>query len=125
MIRQKNIKNCDEAPGAFGYSGGQGGYTKVACNQAPIPSPQTNSEMWKNYENLTAENEQLIKLAKQIFEKINALKGVDSTISNKLTDEERKLKNQLAVYGNVYSEILDNSGKTDKTVDGQLEDIFI
>lgn len=81
--------------------------------------------MWKSYEKLTTENEELIKLAKQIFEKINALKKLNSNISTKLTDEERKLKNQLAVYGNVYSEILDNSGKTDRTVDGQLEDIFL
>ena len=81
--------------------------------------------MWKSYEKLTTENEELIKLAKQIFEKINALKKLNSNISTKLTDEERKLKNQLAGYGNVYSEILDNSGKTDRTVDGQLEDIFL
>jgi len=125
MIRQKNIKSCDDAPNAFGYAPGEGGYTKVACFQAPIASPQTNKEMWKSYEMLTTENEELIKLAKEIFEKINALKGVNSKISVKLSDEERKLKNQLAIYGNVYSDILDNSGKTDRTVDGQLEDVFL
>ncbi len=125
MIRQKTIKSCDDAPNAFGYAPGQGGYTKVACHQAPIASPQTNKNMWQNYEKLTVENEELINLAKEIFEKINSLKGVNSKINTKLSDEERKLKNQLAVYGNVYSEILDNSGKTNQTVDGQLEDIFL
>ena len=81
--------------------------------------------MWQNYDKLTAENEELINLAKEIFEKINSLKGVNSKINTKLSDEERKLKNQLAMYGNIYSEILDNSGKTNRTVEGQLEDIFL
>lgn len=125
MIRQKAIKSCDEAPSAFGYTPGQGGYTKVACFQAPISSPQTNKNMWQSYEKLTTENEELITLAKEIFEKINSLRGVNSEINGKLSDEERNLKNQLAMYGNIYSEILDNSGKTNKTVEGQLEDIFL
>lgn len=104
---------------------GQGGYTKVACYQAPIASPQTNENMWQSYEKLTTENEELITLAKEIFEKINSLKGVNSEINTKLSDEERNLKNQLAMYGNIYSEILDSSGKTNGTIDGQLEDIFL
>ena len=125
MIRQKTIKTCDDAPSAFGYAPGQGGYTKVACYQAPIASPQTNENMWQSYEKLTTENEELITLAKEIFEKINSLKGVNSEINTKLSDEERNLKNQLAMYGNIYSEILDSSGKTNGTIDGQLEDIFL
>ena len=74
---------------------------------------------------MVEQNKELIALAKEIYDKITALKKASNTIVGKISDEDAKLKNQLALYGNVYAEILENSGKKDHTVDGQLEDILL
>ena len=48
---------------------------------------------------------------------------INKNIDGKLTDGDKNLKNQLALYGNVYANILANSGgNQDYTIDGKVED---
>ena len=125
-IRGKNIKNCSGVPGALGFSGSSGSYTTSACYTANMPSAGTNANLYRNYAALTGQNDALIKLAKKIFDKINGLRTINKNIDGKLTDGDTNLKNQLALYGNVYANILANSGgNKDYTIDGKVEDILL
>jgi len=125
-IRGKNIKNCTQVPGALGFSGASGSYTTSACYSANMPSANVNANLYRNYAALTSQNDALIKLAKKIFDKINGLRTINKNIDGKLTDGDKNLKNQLALYGNVYANILANSGgNQDYTIDGKVEDILL
>ena len=55
-IRGKTVKNCDEMPAAFGYTGSNGNYIKNTCLTAPIASPETNGNLYKQYESSNNEN---------------------------------------------------------------------
>ena len=68
-LEEKTVKNCSEMPAAFGYSGSSGNYIKNSCLTAPVASPESNGNLYKQYEELTAENTNLIKQAEAIFEK--------------------------------------------------------
>ena len=59
-----------------------------------------------------------------LSDKINGLRTINKNIDGKLTDGDKNLKNQLALYGNVYANILANSGgNQDYTIDGKVEDL--
>ena len=126
LLRGKNIKNCNQVPGALGFGGAYGGYAASACYGAYMPSANTNLNLYKDYSALAAQNTQLMNLAKKIFAKINELKAVHKNVDGQLTNEEKKLKNQLALYGNVYANILSSSGMAKNwTLDAQVEDISL
>ena len=124
-INSKKIHKCEDVPKALGYSVGQGGYTTNRCYQAILPSAHTNKNLWQSYSKLTKENEELIKMAQNIFNKIKKLKTTDKNINKKIKDEETHLKNQLALYENVYATIKNYDVSKQITVDGQVEDILL
>ena len=124
-INSKKIYKCEDVPKALGYSSGQGGYTANRCHQALLPSAQANKILWQSYSKLSKENEDLIKKAQEIFEKIKKLKTTDETINKKIKNEETHLKNQLALYENVYATIKDYDVSKQITVEGQVEDVLL
>ena len=125
-IRGTTIKTCGQVAGALGFSGANGSYTQSACYSANMPSANANANLYKSYTALTGQNTALIKLAQKIFEKINGLRKVNKNINGELNDGDKNLKNQLALYGNVYANILSNSGgNKDYTIDGKVEDILL
>jgi len=122
-IRGKKILKCDEIPGAFNYTGGVGNYLTASCNIARVESEGENSNLHTKYSQLSADNEELIKTAKTIFDKVKKLSTTDLTIQRKLDDEDFDLKNKLAEYGTVYADLLSRKSKKEQTMDAQLEDV--
>ena len=110
-------------PSALGYKGGDGGFTETSCFNANVPSAQVNANLHSEYTVLTKLNKDLMSLAQQIFSKITSFKNVNKNINTEMTTGEQNLKNQLALYANI--QILNHSGKDDKTITGQLEDITL
>ena len=47
LLRGKNIKNCNQVPGALGFGGAYGGYAASACYGAYMPSANTNLNLYK------------------------------------------------------------------------------
>ena len=66
-IRGKTIKSCDKMPAAFGYNNSNGAYIKNTCLTAPVASPESNGNLYKQYEALVSENKSLIEQAELIF----------------------------------------------------------
>ena len=124
-INTKKIHKCEDVPSALGYSSGQGGYTANRCHQALLPSARANKNLWQSYSKLSNENEELIKMAQNIFNKIKKLKTIYKNINKKIKNEETHLKNQLALYENVYANIKDFDVSKQITVEGQVEDILL
>jgi hypothetical protein len=123
MMRGKKILKCNEIPNAFGYTGSDGSYMTASCLTAPNSSQDSNANLHTKYAQLSAQNEELITTARNIFDKIKELSETDLTIQQKLDDEDFDLKNKLAEYGTVYADILSRKSKKSKTMDGKLEDI--
>uniref|UniRef100_A0A6C0J9G9 Uncharacterized protein n=1 Tax=viral metagenome TaxID=1070528 RepID=A0A6C0J9G9_9ZZZZ len=123
MMRGKKILKCNEIPSAFGYTGSNGSYMTSACITASVDSERGNANLHTNYSQLSAQNEELIKTAQKIFNKIQELSKTDLNIQTKLDDEDFDLKSKLAEYGTVYADIISRKGKKDQTMDGQLEDV--
>jgi hypothetical protein len=123
MMRGKKILTCNEIPSAFDYTGSDGSYMTTSCITATVDSELENANLHTKYSQLSAQNENLIKTAKNIFDKITELNKTDSTIKQKLDDEDFDLKNKLAEYGSVYADIISRKSKKEQTMDGQLEDI--
>ena len=48
-------------------------FIKNACLTAPIASPESNANLYKQYEKLTSSNKGLIEKAEKIFNKINSI----------------------------------------------------
>jgi len=124
-INTKKVRKCTDVPKALGYNPGEGQYTVNRCYQARVSSAHTNKNMFIQYANLTKQNTDLIKLAKNIFNKIKELKTVDDTINQTIKDEETHLKNQLALYENVYATIQSYDKSKQTTVEGQVEEILL
>lgn len=123
-MRGKKITQCSQIRTAFGYKRG-GYYMTSACLSAPVASPQTNKNLWREYGELTRQNKDLIKLSHKIFEKIKKFKKLDSSLENKLTNEESQLKQYLSMYEDVHTKISELKSKKDRTIDGQVEDIYL
>jgi len=123
MVRAKKILSCNEIPNAFGYTGSNGSYMTASCITASVSSESENANLHTKYSQLSAENEELIKTAQNIFDKITELSKTDLTIQQKLDGEDFDLKNKLAEYGSVYADLLSRKSKKEQTMDGQLEDV--
>ena len=121
-MRGKKITKCNQIRSAFGYKRG-GHYMTSACLSAPIASPQTNKNLWREYLKLKNENKELIKQSHNIFNKIKKLKGVDKSLDSSIDNDETKLKRYLAMYEDVHTKISQLKSKKDRTIDGQVEDI--
>tara|TARA_B110000444_G_scaffold12410_1_gene10643 strand:+ start:1105 stop:2232 length:1128 start_codon:yes stop_codon:yes gene_type:complete len=123
IIMAKKILKCNEIPGAFKYTGSDSGYMISSCLTAPMSSQDSNANLHTKYSQLSAQNEELITTAQNIFDKIKELSKTDLTIQQKLDDEDFDLKNKLAEYGTVYADILSRKSRKSKTMDGKLEDV--
>lgn len=123
-MRGQKVTQCNQIRTAFGYKRG-GHYMTSACLSAPIASPQTNKNLWREYSKLTNQNKDLIKISHKIFDKIKKLKGLDKTLDNDIDDDEAKLKRYLAMYDDVHTKISELKSKKDRTIDGQVEDILL
>ena len=122
-IRGKTIKSCDKMPAAFGYTASTGAYIKNTCLTAPVASPQSNSELYKQYEELTSENKGLIEQAETIFKKIQEFNSLNSTLDIKMSSARADLKKNLDDYSTIYSKLQSNKKYGTVTLDGQVEDI--
>ena len=124
-INANKVTKCEDVPSALGLSAANGTFAVNRCHQARVKSAATNKQMWQSYQNLTQENEALIKLANNIFNKIKQLRSADENINNKIKDEETHLKNQLALYESVYANIKNYDTSKQVTVEGQVEDALL
>lgn len=122
MMRGKKILKCNEIPNAIN-AGSNSDYITSACLTAPMSSAQNNANLHTKYSLLSAQNEELIKTAQKIFDKVKELSSTDLTIQGKLDDEDFDLKNKLAEYGTVYANLISRKSKKEQTIDGQLEDV--
>ena len=61
--------------------------------------------LWRKYENVKRLNQELIKLAKQIFNRIKTLRSIDKTLRKDLDSEEKTLKRHMDAFEDVFSEI--------------------
>ena len=121
-INAKKIYDCKDVEKALGYAPGQGQFAVNRCYQARVNSANTNKNMWIQYKKLAKDNEDLIKLANDIFKKLKELDSANSNINQSIKDEETHLKNQLALYENVYASIQNYDTQKQTTVEGQVED---
>jgi hypothetical protein len=121
-INSIKINKCEDVPNALGFSAGKGTYSINNCYQANVASAHKSRNLWQSYENLTKQNEDLIKMAQNIFNKIKKLKTEDKNINAKIKDEERNLKNQMSLYENVYANIKSFDKTKLLTIEGQVED---
>lgn len=124
-INANKVFSCDDVPKALGYGPGKGLFARDRCYQARIASPEKNKNLWKEYQKLTDDNKELIKLAQDIFDKIKKLQTTDDNINSKIKDEENHLKKQLALYENVYANIQGYDKSKQITIEGQVEDVLL
>ena len=122
-IRGKTVKNCNEMPAAFGYTGSNGNYIKNTCLTAPIASPERNGNLYKEYEALTNENKGLIAQAEKIFQKIQKLNSLNGNLDMKMKSTRAELQDNLDEYSTIYSKMLSNKKYGNTTLNGQIEDI--
>jgi len=122
-IRGKTVKNCNEMPAAFGYTGSNGNYIKNTCLTAPIASPEKNGSLYKEYEALTSENKGLIAQAEKIFQKIQKLNSLNGNLDMKMKSTRAELQDNLDEYSTIYSKLLSNKKYGNTTLNGQVEDI--
>lgn len=121
--RGKNMRTCDEVPEGLGFQKYQGDLLRTACIQAQVTDSQINTTLYQSYNKLKGKNLELINLAQEIFDKIQQMRGVNDNININMTEQNKELENSLNLYGNIYADILQNQGKQDRTITGQLEDI--
>ena len=123
QIRGKTIKSCSEMPDAFGYTGSSGNFVKNSCLTAPVASPEGNLNLYKQYEELSSENTNLITQAEAIFDKINKFNTLNSNLDMKMKSTRSELQKNLDDYGTIYSKLQSNKKYGVTTLDGQVEDI--
>ncbi len=122
-IRGKTIKSCNEMPAAFGFTGSSGNYIKNTCLTAPVATPESNANLYKQYDELTGENKELISQAERIFEKINKFNTLNSNLDIKMKSTRDELQQNLDDYSTIYSKLQSNKKYGVATLDGQVEDI--
>lgn len=122
-VRGKTIKNCNNLPAAFGYSGSDGNYIKNACLTAPIASPESNANLYKQYEKLTSSNKGLIEKAEKIFNKINQFNKLNGDLDITMKSQRDQLKDNLDEYSTVYLKLQNSKTQGTVTIDAQVEDI--
>ena len=126
IINAKKIKSCNDIPGALGYGGNGGQYTKNTCLNAPIGNSQRNANLFQNYAKLVQKNEALIKTAKKIFGLIKKLKLKNKDMGNLMQENTQDIRNDLDSYNDVKAKIDKmNRNARDKSADGQLEDAML
>jgi Uri superfamily endonuclease len=123
IMMGKKITKCDEIPGAYKFSGSSGDYMSAACHGARVTDSEKNSNMHIKYLELANQNKELITSATAIFNKIEELTKTNTAIDTSMDESDLKFKNQLTEYRTIYSDIISRQGKTDGTIDAQLEDI--
>ncbi len=124
-INAVKIYKCEGVEKALGYAPGQGQFAIDRCNQANVSSAETNKNMWVQYKKLSADNEELITLANNIFNKLKKLDDENNKVNQFIKDEETHLKDQLALYENVYADIKNFDKSKQITVEGQVEDSIL
>ena len=124
-IHAQKIKECSDVEKALGYNPGQAPWAVNRCLQARVDSSNQNKNMWVQYENLATQNKELIELASKIFATIKELRIADENSNQAIKDEETHLKNQLALYENVYASIQSYDKSKQVTVEGQVQDILL
>ena len=122
-VRGKTIKNCNNLPAAFGYSGSDGNYIKNACLTAPIASPESNANLYKQYEKLTSSNKSLIEKAEKIFNKITQFNKLNGDLDMTMKSQRDQLKDNLDEYSTVYLKLQNSKTQGTVTIDAQVEDI--
>ena len=122
-VRGKTIKNCNNLPAAFGYSGSDGNYIKNACLTAPIASPESNANLYKQYEKLTSSNKGLIEKAEKIFNKIQQFNKLNGDLGMTMKSQRDQLKDNLDEYSTVYLKLQNSKTQGTVTIDAQVEDI--
>ncbi|MCH1613012.1 MAG: hypothetical protein L7S72_06920, partial [Flavobacteriales bacterium] len=122
-VRGKTIKNCNNLPAAFGYSGSQGDIIKNACLTAPIASPESNANLYKQYEKLTSSNKGLIEKAEKIFNKITQFNKLNGDLDMTMKSQRDQLKDNLDEYSTVYLKLQNSKTQGTVTIDAQVEDI--
>lgn len=122
-IRGKNIKSCDNMAAAFGFSGSNSAMVKNACLTAPIASPESNANLYKQYAKLTSSNKGLIEKAEKIFEKINNFNKLNGDLDITMKSQRDQLRDNLDEYSTVYLKLQNSKTHGNVTIDAQVEDI--
>ena len=120
-LRGTRITSCEDAWKPFGYSGPN--YTVSACKNAPYASPEGAANLWREYNSLVSSNNELMKLAQLIYQKIDRLSKIDSTIKDNIKDKESLLKKQLKSFESTYAQLKSVEGSATQTLTGIVEDI--
>ena len=125
-VRGNKIDSCNDMWKAFGYpSPSSGDYTINACKNAPYASPEGAANLWVQYNEVVTYNNNLMKLSKKIYEKIDNLSKIDNKIATDLQNKRTYLKNQLSQFDTTYAELKNIEGQASSTTAGILEDLHL
>ncbi len=124
-VRGKNIKSCDDIASAFGASGSNGTFFTSACRTAPNAGETSNSNLYKQYEQLSLKNTKLIEQADDIFKKIKKFNTLNGKLDMEMTSKRADLQNSLDEYSTIYSQLQDTKKYSNVTIDAQVEDIYL
>ena len=122
-VRGSKVQNCSDMWRPFGYDGPN--YTVNACRNAPFASPQGAANLWREYNALVASNNELMKLSKLIYAKIEKLAQIDNDIANDMKNKRTLLKKQLKEFETTYANLKSVEGQTTGTTTGILTDIHL
>lgn len=128
IINGKKFTKCDNIWQSY-YTSPNDAKSKGlinSCKNAVFADTNQARNMHVSYKSIIDKNKELIKLAQQIFTKINALRKKDSTLKGILDEQSKKLQRQINIFSTTMTDIksLDSSGGQDNaTLLAQLEDI--
>lgn len=124
-VRGKNIKSCNDIASAFGASGSNATFFTSACRTAPNAGESSNSNLYKQYEQLSLKNTNLIKQADDIFKKINKFNTLNGKLDMEMNSKRTDLQNSLDEYSTIYSQLQDTKKYGNVTMNAQVEDIYL
>ena len=122
-VRGSKVQNCNDMWKPFGYSGPN--YTVNACKNAPFSSPQGAANLWKEYNALVASNNELMKLSKLIYTKIENLAQIDNNIAKEMQNKRTLLKKQLKDFNTTYADLKSVDQQATETTTGILTDLHL
>lgn len=129
-VRSTKVRSCDNIYSAFGLLKGQNFSNPLinACKTATYKDQYKSGNLYQKYNTLKMKNDDLIKKAQTIYDKINRLKNIKTGVKKILKREEERVEDQLSNYSSHYNSIvnLDKSGKTENiTLEAQAEDMIL